>query len=257
MIILSSGDSFTYGSELLDEKQLDCASSTTWIALLAARFGFEYECVAKPGAGNDYISRALIERAHELRKQNKKFAVAVMWTYSARIELRVNKEWHQMNSWFFWDGAKKLRKEWEQIPQKFFDKLQKKIQVIKDAGHLELFRNYMKHTVLTGDYAIIKSYQQIFSTSQYLKYHNIPFFFVNATKQAVNEDDYKLYPDIHPYYDSFDATDWLSVPNFYDWAKENNYEITLSGGHPLERAHVDYANLLLKTGLIESKWRLI
>jgi hypothetical protein len=248
MILLTSGDSFTYGNELSDDNP-DRPSSKTWSANLAKHFGFEYESVAKGGAGNDYISRTLVTRANVLRKNNTPFVVAVMWTYPGRIELKVQNEWHQLNDYVFWDSIEKLQAQWPGKGPKFYSTILEKIQKDREAGRLDLFRDYMKFTVLTGDYAIIKSYQSMFITAQYLKHHSIPFFFVNA----VNENTV-VSKDMLPYLDSIDTQDWMPVPSFYNWAKENNYEF--GSVHPLDQAHADYTNMILETGLVETKWQL-
>jgi hypothetical protein len=250
MILLSSGDSFTYGNELSDDSP-SRPSSKTWSACLANKLGMEHESVAKGGAGNDYISRALITRASVLRKQNMNFAVAVMWTYPGRIELKVDGEWHQLNDYVFWDSLEKLHAQWPGKGEKFYKTVLDKIQKDNTGGYLTLFRDYMKFTVLNGNYAIVNSYKSIFVTAQYLKHHNIPFFFVNAVDHAMQSQDQKSI-DVWPYVDSLDNNDWLPVPSFYEWAKENNYDF--GSVHPLDRAHADYADLILETGLVE-KWQ--
>jgi hypothetical protein len=248
MILLTSGDSFTYGNELSDDSP-NCPSGKTWPAMLAQNFGFKHECVAKPGAGNDYISRVLITRANEIRKTSTPFVVAVMWTYSGRIELKVQDEWHQLNDYVFWDSIEKLQAQWPGKDNKFYASMLAKIQKDREAGRLDLFRDYMKHTVLTGDYAILKSHQSIFITAQYLTHHRIPFFFVNAVSETTVVND-----DMLPYLDSINKQHWMPVPSFYTWAKENNYEFGLA--HPLDQAHADYAKMILQTGLVETIWQL-
>jgi hypothetical protein len=252
MILLTSGDSFTYGNELSDDSP-NCPSGKTWSANLAKHFGFAYECVAKGGAGNDCISRVLITRANEIRKTSTPFVVAVMWTYPGRIELKVQSAWHQLNDYVFWDSIEKLQAQWPDKGEKFYASMLAKIQKDREAGRLDLFRDYMKFTVLTGDYSIIKSYQSIFVTAQYLMHHKIPFFFVNAVNEA-NITGNRITRDILPYLDSINQPDWMPVPSFYNWAKENNYEC--GSAHPLDQAHTDYAKLILATGLVETKWQL-
>ena len=254
MIILSGGDSFTFGAELSDQNY-ERASSISWAALLAKKFNFEHETVAFGGIGNDSIARLVITRASELKKEKKKFAVAIMWTFTGRIELRVNQKWYQLNDWVFWDSMEKFRTDWSHLPEKVFNSLQSRLQGVRDEGTLPLLRDYMKYTVLTGEYAIIKSYQSIYLTAQYLKQHNIPFFFVNAVDRAVGITREHTLPDVAPYFNSIDPTDWIPVPSFYEWAKEHNYEIG-PADHPLDRAHADYTKLILETGLVESKWQL-
>lgn len=254
MILLSGGDSFTYGNELSDDHP-DRPSSKTWAANLANHFEFDHECVAMPGAGNGFVSQALIVKANQLLKENKKFVVAVMWTYTGRISLKVNDQWFQLTDFVLLDSADEFRAKWPQIGEKYLKKIIERLETARATGYLNLMRDYMKFTVLSGDYAIIRSYQSIYLTAQYLKQHNIPFFFVNAVDQAVGITHEHTLPDVAPYFDSLESADWISVPSFCTWAKENNYKIG-TGQHPLDQAHTDYAKLILQTGLVETKWQL-
>ena len=66
-ILISGGDSFTYGSELNDCTNQQ-HSNSTWSALLAQQLDMSYACVALPGASNSSITRRVM-RACEKAKQ--------------------------------------------------------------------------------------------------------------------------------------------------------------------------------------------
>jgi hypothetical protein len=65
MKLKSFGCSFIFGSELADDnsdKPYATASQLTWPAHLARHLGYEYECYARPGAGNLQIAEAVLNQ---------------------------------------------------------------------------------------------------------------------------------------------------------------------------------------------------
>ena len=90
-MILTIGDSFTYGSELSDPK-------LAWPYLL----GKDVVNLAVPGASNDYIFRNTIGYLHK----NKVDVVIVVWTTPNRIE--INGYQHTPNT------SPGLFKEWDE-----------------------------------------------------------------------------------------------------------------------------------------------
>ena len=88
--LIAGGDSFTWGSELPDQyldHLVNLPSKLTWSARIAQYFKCNYVCVAKPGCGNNSITRRVIS---EIAKQpDKEIYVAIMWTYTHRSEIRL------------------------------------------------------------------------------------------------------------------------------------------------------------------------
>jgi hypothetical protein len=74
MKLLTIGDSFTYGDELLDR-------TNAWPYLLAKELGCELTNLGQPGAGNTSIVRKVIENSDEAD------IVIVAWSHFARIEV--------------------------------------------------------------------------------------------------------------------------------------------------------------------------
>ena len=89
-ILIGGGDSFTWGSELPDQHfdhLTNSPSQATWASLVANHYGYDYLCVAKPGCGNNTITRRVISEVS--KHPNEEIYVAVMWTYTHRSEIRL------------------------------------------------------------------------------------------------------------------------------------------------------------------------
>ena len=96
MIIVAGGDSFIWGSELVDSPHggPNGYSYNTFTALLAKNH--DYVCAAYPGNANNAISRMAIAACEQI--SNDKFLI-VNWTYPQRAEFRANDKWISINSW--------------------------------------------------------------------------------------------------------------------------------------------------------------
>ena len=84
MKLKSFGCSFIYGSDLPDEKIKpgNCHSKFSWPALLAKKFNFDYECYARPGAGNLYILEQVLSQSAD---HNEDLFV-IGWTWIDRFD---------------------------------------------------------------------------------------------------------------------------------------------------------------------------
>ena len=60
MNLKSFGCSFIYGSELADE--VWGGSNSTWPALFAKHYNYEYQCYARPGSGNLRIAESVLSQ---------------------------------------------------------------------------------------------------------------------------------------------------------------------------------------------------
>ena len=75
-MILTAGDSFTYGDELTNRTE------SAWPYLIAQRMGVDCQNVAEPGGSNDTAVRLIVE--HTVRQQ---FDLVIMgWTLPERFE---------------------------------------------------------------------------------------------------------------------------------------------------------------------------
>jgi hypothetical protein len=74
MRLLTVGDSFTYGEELVD-------LSSAWPFLLAKKLGWSVNNLAKPGSGNTRMVR------HAVEQINNYDIIIIAWSHFARTEL--------------------------------------------------------------------------------------------------------------------------------------------------------------------------
>lgn len=82
MILKSFGCSFIFGSELADDGPYATPSQLTWPAHLAQGLGYEYQCHARPGAGNLQILEQILNQA--AGNNNDLFVVG--WTWIDRFD---------------------------------------------------------------------------------------------------------------------------------------------------------------------------
>jgi hypothetical protein len=80
MKLKSFGCSFIYGSDLADCKH--SGSQSTWPALMAKHSGLEYECFARPGAGNLRILESVLTQAADPTED----LFVIGWTWIDRFD---------------------------------------------------------------------------------------------------------------------------------------------------------------------------
>jgi lysophospholipase L1-like esterase len=100
-MLLTTGDSFTYGTELED-------NSKAWPYMLAGYLQCDVVNLAEPGASNDFILRSTVEGI----KKHKPTLVIVAWTTPDRFELNGEHYTPNRNPREFrvWDSAWAERK---------------------------------------------------------------------------------------------------------------------------------------------------
>jgi hypothetical protein len=88
MKLKSFGCSFIYGSDLADDghyKHVNYHSQLTWPALLAAHLGYQYECFARPGAGNLHITERVLNKLATVSADQPELFV-IGWTWIDRFD---------------------------------------------------------------------------------------------------------------------------------------------------------------------------
>lgn len=261
MLVLSSGCSFIWGSELADCRHHAPGgfSDSTWPALLAKDAGTEYYSVASAGAGNDIIARNVIEFC-----ENKTLPdiVIVQWTFPWRYGFRfgypTNKkmeQWATVDLWSIEDEYKPVGGALDQTDE-LFGYSEKMRTLAKTSGVQEFANIFFKHVAYEEYWSIYSSLKEIVGLQNYLKTKNIPFLFCCADNilfqaHAAKESD----PFVQMYQKQLDQDSWFMFPTgvtdyetrtprgFYQWAEENKY-IKGPGGHPLEQAHADASKLI-------------
>ena len=100
-VLISGGDSFTYGSELPSQEH-------TWANILANRKGWNICNTAKPAASNSAIRRQVMNAVNKYTDLD--LYVVVMWSFPNRYEFRftydteqVDSPWYSINPWTYND----------------------------------------------------------------------------------------------------------------------------------------------------------
>jgi hypothetical protein len=240
MILVAGGDSFVWGLELADcvhSGPTGC-SKKTFPALLAQ--GMEYICVAHSGYANNAISRSVITACESLTD----VAVLVNWTFPQRYDFRFNYDtlkatspWYSIHSYYPTDEP--------------FDNISNP-DLVKDFA-----KTFYKHVGNNEYYELYSTLKEILFLQLYLKSKNIPYIFTTADNSYYEHENYLRSKDNHleALYNQIDWNTWhffqkgieanetQSPRGFYQWALENKYVVG-SGGHPLEQAHADAAELI-------------
>ena len=257
--LIAGGDSFTWGSELGDDKLNNLEntpSQQTWSALLAKHYDMEYICAAKPGGANNTISRRVIKAINE--NKNKDLYVAVMWTFTHRSEIRlrnmhpyntivhnpvvaarfdIDDYWINFNAWHglsFEDKMSFFPKEMEKDNIIFFETQHKKLN---ELGIVQASDNFYK---ITGDYSYhnYNSLKEMMFLELYCKNKNIPFFFCSASDELFkNQPPDILSSGLH----DLDWNHWFSKFAFNEWASHH----PKCGNHPGHSAHIEWMQLIL------------
>lgn len=244
--LIASGDSYVYGSELLDCEQTRHHSMNTFPALLAKTHNLEYKCIAVAGYSNSAIARSAVNQC--LTTKDTKI-VLVSWTYTDRFEMSTEypilpPSGYRSNVWYSISPSnlERDRKSWPDF--------------------ISTIDSFLKHTGLTDYYRYYTALKEILYLQNFLKVHNIPYLFTSAdtaisfqkTKDIIEHDDnigtlknmlneidwshWELFP--------CNGADWLSTksPNgFRRWAEENKFQLGPEQ-HPLEQAHIHAHDIL-------------
>lgn len=218
MKIVSFGDSFVFGSELLDNALGDKA----WAGQIAKELGCEYHTSSVPGCGNDHIARQIYSWFSK-HSANDTLAV-INWTWMCRWDFYIVKHetWITLGPTCAPETLKNLVSETE---------AQDMIDFYKHRANSSLLWNK------------IRNLQTIWAAQCYIKQKGI-----NAIQTYM---DYELFdtrwhaPDyvtelqalVRPELQLFEGK------NFVDWSHDRGYRVTIEGNHPLEQAHSAAKNL--------------
>jgi hypothetical protein len=220
MNLKSFGCSFIFGSELADDgRHLSCPtpSNFTWPAHLAQHLGYNYQCYARPGAGNLQIAEQVL--SHATKIDNSVFVIG--WTWIDRFDYT--------NSIISNDPQASKWENW---------------RTLMPIDTTELATTYYKglHTEYRDKLTTLMSIKLVIDT---LNQKNIPFLMTymddlifdqrwHITPAVTDLQEYVL-----PYMTNFDNL------NFIDWSKKHGYHITKIG-HPLEEAHAAAGKYIIK-----------
>jgi len=216
--IVSFGDSFIFGTELMANAQGDQA----WPGLAARRLGIDYETFAVPGCGNENITQQIFTYFAENSADD---VVAVInWTWGAR-----------------WDFYLANAEQWVTLGQTC---VPSKLAHLVDANEAErIIGFYQDYAGNSSIWEKFKSLQTIYSAQQYLASLNVPCFQTYM--------DYEIW-DQHWHSNAYiQNLQNLTRPvlldfegkNFLDWSRDNGFDVSDPAWHPLEEAHAAACDL--------------
>lgn len=254
MIIVAGGCSFIYGSELADCHTGttgpfgDTPSASTWTALLARDHW--YQCVARPGDGNDAIARRVLNAVHA--NGDAKQAVVVQWSLAGRYEFSFNdgtaNEWRQINPWHLL-SPREVAKIVGDSDTVIRDWHVNEIEQIKNSTIREFVELFYKNIGSWEFWQTYTTLKEIVNLQNYLELRDIPYLFTFSDTDFMNNRSFNgAEPSIVALRNQLDLTKTFLFPSakrpsgFYQWAQENKYRMGTT--HPLEEAHRDAAELI-------------
>ena len=261
-LVISGGDSFTYGSELSDDGCLGPkhASKNCWANLVANKLNAKHINTGEGGRSNSYITRhvihAVLHEALQHDYKSEEIFVQVMWTFVPRQEIAVNFDidrqdspWFPIDPYVCEDESKSdwFKKVSKSIPnwQEVHDDMHKRYLINKDLGLVDYAKSY--YTVVSDLHDTYTSLQKILMLQDFLENRNVKYMFTYVNEHVMTglRGRDKFTSVLHCFI-KFD--EWFKFPGdkefmgFDDWAKANGYPYATS--HPLEQAHEDAAELL-------------
>jgi hypothetical protein len=250
-VLISGGDSFTFGNELADCDDLN-PSIKTWSALLAKEFSMKYCCTAWGGYSNSSIARSVINACENFKKHD--IAVAVMWSFPNRYEFkfvydtkqRMGK-WGNINPWTTEKDDNVILNAFHNASNKIFKAQKKNIQNAHETGVAEFAEVFTKHVASTGYWEMYTTYKEIVFLQDWLDSRDIPYLFTYVDGILFNNDTL-IKPDrtIKTLWSSINLDNWYRFDDelgFYHWAKKEKFPFATT--HPLEPAHEEFKNRIL------------
>jgi hypothetical protein len=207
MKLKSFGCSFIFGSELADDGRdglYATPSQLTWPAHLAHGLGYEYQCYARPGAGNLQILEQILNQAAD--DNNNLFVIG--WTWIDRFD------YYPVNP------ATPSRSPWRTI-----------MPVDTDGLATVYYRDL--HSEYRDKFTCLSYIKLAIDT---LNQRNIPFIMTYMDELLFDQRWHvtpaviKLQEYVAPYMTKFNGL------NFLDWSRAHSYKESAQW-HPLEEAH--------------------
>lgn len=253
--VITSGDSFIWGSELSDDQGTKTFSLKTFPAIVAA--DYNYICTAWPGIGNEGIARAIIDKCQSSDRNN--IFVFVVWSAPGRYEFRFkydtkqkNSPWYTFDKWTIADNIDDLRPEFLNQSESIINKQSITLDNAKISGVSEFASSYYKHIGNSEYWEIYTSLKEIVYLQNYLLANNIPYLFSCVDSSIIyNYTIDHADVTISSLYNQIQFDKWFLFPpgeltdrpeGFYQWAINNKYEV--GALHPLDEAHKIAAELI-------------
>lgn len=216
MKLKSFGCSFIWGSELSDITNKNKKFSLlTWPALIAQQKSLEYQCYARPGAGNFYILQSI------LTELNPNDIYLINWTFGDRFDYVFAHGEKTVSSWHSilpWDENDRANFYYKNFHSEFVDKLQNLVWIACAVDALTAMG--AKFTMTFMDDLLFDNRWNCTAGTTYLQ------------------------NKVRPFLHQFDGL------NFVAWSKKKGFPVGTVGNHPLEAAHRAAADYLLGHRLV-------
>ena len=246
-ILISGGDSFTYGNELkdCDPKRF---SLTTWSALIAEYMNWSYDCTAWGGHGNSAIARRTMTAVAKHIEQGNDVAVAVMWSFPSRYEFRFryntqerDTPWYTITPWTHERDQSVILDAFKNFKDTIFDHYKRNQLTAQTTGLANFSEHFFKDVGDSEYYELYTTVKEMVFLQNWLKQKRIPYMYTYVD-DCIFSPNQKPDSYLQTLYDSLDYSRIYNSPGFYKWAMDNQYP--MGATHPLELAHEDFARLL-------------
>jgi len=234
-VLISGGDSFTYGSELPSQEH-------TWANLLANRKGWNMCNTARPAASNSSIRRNVMNAVHKYKDLD--LFVAVMWSFPNRYEFRfaydtghLDSPWYSINPWTYND---------QNFEDHFHNKDDEVLQAqqanranAEATGISDFAKSYVENVAQTEYWELYTSWCEIVMLQNYLDNQDIPYRFL-CVDNSLLESNCEIDTTLTTLRQSIN---WFAHnEGMYNWAKRTEQPFYTT--HPRESAHIEWINML-------------
>jgi len=246
-ILVSGGDSFTFGNELADCDGIS-PSMETWSAVLSKEFKMEYCCTAWGGYSNASITRSVMNACEKFKEND--LAVAVMWSFPNRYEFRFNYDtkqrhspWYTITPWTTETNDSVILSAFHNGDKEVFKTHKEHIDNARKTGVAEFTETFIKHVGGTEYWEIYTTYKEILFLQNWLEDRDISYLFTYVDGIVFNNDTLTN-PDstMRTLQSSINWDSWYRFEEdlgFYPWAKQNKFPFATT--HPLDPAHKEFA----------------
>jgi hypothetical protein len=236
-VLISGGDSFTYGSELSSQEH-------AWSNLLAKKLGMNICNTAKPAASNSSIRRNVMNAINKYKDLD--LFVAVMWSFPNRYEFRFTYDtghqdspWYSINPWTYND--QNFEKHFINPDESVLKKQNANRSNAEKRGITDFAKNYINNVAETKYWEIYTSWCEIVMLQNYLVKHNIKYVFMHVDN-SLFEYNSNMDSTLTTLREDIDMKYWGADIGMYNWAKQTNQPFYTT--HPKEIAHAEWINTL-------------
>lgn len=250
-VLISGGDSFTYGNEL-DDCINNRYSEYTWAADLATHLGMSYDCTAWGGHGNSAIARRVMDAARLHMQENRDIFIAVMWSYPSRYEFRFTYDtlergspWYSITPWTHERNQSVILDAFKNFKETIFDHYKRNQLAAQSTGLADFSEHFYKDVGDSEYWEIYTSLKEIVFLQNWLTVKGIPYIFT-LVDNCIFKPNIEIDVTLKTLYESVDMTKFFQeaeFEGFYKWAQEWKYPFGAT--HPLEPAHTDFALKIL------------